>query len=96
MKQFIRISYPLQYGENATMINNSLSSLVNLASNRVGGLCVDPIDGSIFISDDAGHRIIPYNSSSWNGIYVGNGTQGNSSSQLDRPTSIAMNDNRTL
>ena len=98
VKQFTRISYPLQYGENATLMNKSLPWLSNQPNNNtVRGLCVDPIDGSILISDTSGHRIIRYDTnSSENVTYAGNGTRGSTSIQLNSPASIAMNNNRTL
>lgn len=98
-KQFIEIPYPLQYGENATMINKSVSLNSTTGQNLyIGGLCVDPIDRSIFISYINDHRIVRFNGSlpTYYNIYVGNGTPGNASNLLISPRSIVMNGNRTL
>jgi hypothetical protein len=93
-KQIIRMQNPLQYGDNATLTNQSISSLSNVTLLE---LCVDNTDGSILISDYLNHQIIRYDFNTLNAsIYIGNGTAGNASNQLNNPTSIVMNDNRTL
>jgi hypothetical protein len=93
-KQIIKMQNPLQYGDNATLTNNSISSPFN---GTLTGLCVDNTGGSIFVSDILYNQIIRFEFPTLNAsIYIGNETSGNASNQLKNPTSIVMNNNRAL
>jgi len=97
-EQLIKMKNPLEYGENATLITETISpSNVPPFSDITLGLCPDDTGTSVFISDYNNHQIIRYNvNTSTYYIYVGTGTAGNASNQLKNPTSIVIDDNRTL
>ncbi len=93
-QQIIQMQNPLEYGDNATLMNRPIFSPFN---GTLLGLCVDPTNQDIFISDQFHHQIIRYGFTTPPiSIYVGNGTQGNTSYLLYKPGSIVMNNNRTL
>ncbi len=93
-KQIIKMQNPLQYGDNATLTNGSISLPTN---GILVGLCVDNTDGSIFVSDQTNNQIIRFEFPTLNAsIYIGNGTSGNAGNQFIKSTSIVMNDDRAL
>jgi hypothetical protein len=98
--QIIKMKNPLDYGENATFINETIVLSGNQSFSGVsGGLCVDNINGNVFISDSDNHQIIFCNKSilcSQFNTYIGNGIPGNASNQLKNPTSIVIDNNQTL
>jgi len=98
--QIMEMKNPLEYGENATLINETIVLSGNQSFSGVSrGLCVDDINGIVFISDYDHHQIIRYNknlSSLKFSNYIGNGVPGNASNQLNNPTSIVIDHNQTL
>jgi hypothetical protein len=97
-QHIIKIYNPIEYGENTTLVVNWNASNANPPLSFTAlGLCIDNANQSILISDYVHHQVIVYKQNSYYGtIYAGNGTAGNSSSQLNSPTSIVMDDNGTL
>jgi len=93
----MKMKNPLEYGENATLITDSIPSFTSLPFNGTAvGLCVDNTGTSVFISDYYYHEIIRCNGNIPISRIYGNGTAGNASNQLNNPTSIVMDDNQTL
>jgi hypothetical protein len=88
--QMMKMNNPLEYGENATLSTSFQSSNVTV------GICVDNTAGTVLISDYNHHQIITYQGNAAIGRNYGSGTAGNASDQLNNPTSIVMDDNRTL
>jgi hypothetical protein len=91
-RRIIKLNSSPELGDNFSLvINLTWSSVV------YSGFCVDPVDGSIYLSDREHHRIIHVASGASNGIdYVGNGSAGDAKDLLNHPTSIAMDDRRRL
>jgi hypothetical protein len=95
-RQLTKINNPLIVGSDSILDTNWTQFNTNF-SNTSAGLCIDKTDGSIYLSDQDNHQIIYYSPGNSSGIiYVGNGTVGTASNQLNRPTSIVLDDNRTL
>jgi hypothetical protein len=96
--QMMKINNPLDFGENATVVyKSSAPSNYSLYNSTARGLCVDNTEENIFVSDYDHHQIIRYEKSTSNyTVYIGNGTSGSASNQLCNPTSIVIDNNRTL
>ena len=61
------------------------------------GMCINPIDGTIFLSDYKNHQVISIDPNVFNqAVYVGTGIAGKQSNQLMNPTTIAMNHRQQL
>ena len=99
-KQIMKMSNPLTYGQNTTtVLKFNPGAQYPLLNGSTIGICVDSINGTIFISNHDRDQIIRYNqliSSSSGLVYIGNGTAGNANNQLKRPRSIVMGVDRTL
>ena len=97
-RQIIKLNSSLEVGDNSSLVLNWLWLTTYLSSNSfVAGFCVDPFDGSVFLSDRDNHQIIRFTNSAPSGsVYVGTGTAGNAKYQLRFPTSIVMDDRRRL
>jgi len=96
--EIMKINNPLDFGENVTSVYNfSTYSNYSLSNLTVRGLCVDNTEENIFVSDYGNHQILRYEKNTSNVmVYIGNGTAGDASDQLSHPTSIVINNNRTL
>lgn len=97
-RRIIQLNSSLEVGDNSSLVFEWAWSTTNLSPNVFfAGFCVDPFDGSVFLSDRDQHRIIRFTNSAPNGsVYVGNGTPGKTKDQLDSPTAIVMDDRRRL
>jgi len=97
-KEIMIVNNPLDFGENVTSVYNLSTNFNYLLSNLTArGLCVDNTEENIFVSDYDHHQIIRYEKNTSNyTVYIGNGIAGNASDQLYNPTSIVIDNNRTL
>ena len=99
-QQLVKINNPIDYGQNATpitIVKWYIPFTTPSLNFNATGLCIDNTDGSVFISSIDSHQVFWFNQSSSNGTsYVGDGTPGNASNQLNSPKSIVMDNQRRL
>lgn len=86
-KQLMTINMNIKYGRNAT--TNNTSSF----NGTVGGLCKDNRNDRTYVSVSNLSQVMCWGLGC---LSLGNGTAGNSSSQLNNPQSIVIDENQTL